>query len=147
MSEVRLIAHRGNLNGPIPERENHPDYLVEALNCGVEVEVDVWVTDGKIFFGEHEVGETFVYLISKDAWFNCKNPEAVEYFKTRNDGENYKYFYETDGGKIVSSTGHEWVEAPLDLEEEQSSEVIVLDLSEGHDYKYGEVFAVCTDFV
>ena len=32
-----LIAHRGNLNGPFPEKENHPNYIEggvdEVLYC------------------------------------------------------------------------------------------------------------------
>ena len=40
-----LISHRGNIMGPNPEQENHPDYIREALNIGYDVEIDVWYTD------------------------------------------------------------------------------------------------------
>lgn len=36
------IAHRGNLDGPDPTRENHPDYLKRALDEGFCIECDVW---------------------------------------------------------------------------------------------------------
>lgn len=50
-----LIAHRGNINGPNPERENHPDYISEALEKGYHTEVDVWLQqDGKIYLGHDE---------------------------------------------------------------------------------------------
>ncbi len=39
---MKLIAHRGNTQGPNPERENSPEYIEEALNAGYDVEVDVW---------------------------------------------------------------------------------------------------------
>ena len=32
-----LISHRGNLTGKNPERENHPDYIKEALDLGFDV--------------------------------------------------------------------------------------------------------------
>jgi hypothetical protein len=37
-----LIAHRGNLDGPNPSMENHPDYIDAAINAGFHVEVDLW---------------------------------------------------------------------------------------------------------
>ena len=44
---MRLISHRGNLNGPNPERENHPDYIQDALWQRYDVEVDVWGIEGE----------------------------------------------------------------------------------------------------
>ena len=44
---MKLISHRGNLEGPNPERENHPDYIYEAIQAGYDVEIDIWFVDGK----------------------------------------------------------------------------------------------------
>lgn len=41
MTEKKLIAHRGNINGP-NERENAPEYINETLGKGYYTEVDVW---------------------------------------------------------------------------------------------------------
>ena len=41
-----LISHRGNLDGPKPEKENNPKYIWEALNEGYQVEIDVWYDKG-----------------------------------------------------------------------------------------------------
>lgn len=38
---MKYIAHRGNTNGRIPERENEPFYLKKALDWGFDIEVDV----------------------------------------------------------------------------------------------------------
>jgi hypothetical protein len=145
MSEVKLISHRGNVNGPDPIRENTPTYLVEALNCGVEVEVDVWVVDGKIFFGhdkpEHEVGVTFVELIHRDAWFHCKNLEALEYFSRMDQG--YRFFWHQADDYTLTSNGHLWTYPGLPY----SSNSIVVDLNETYNYKDGEVFGVCVDYI
>ena len=51
---IYLIAHRGNLTGKNPEKENHPDYIDEAIDCGYDVEIDVWDDSGKLVLG-HEV--------------------------------------------------------------------------------------------
>lgn len=50
-----LIAHRGNTNGPNPKRENHPDFIREALSKGYHVEIDVWLkSDRSLFLGHDE---------------------------------------------------------------------------------------------
>ena len=46
---MKLISHRGNLNGRIPERENHPDYIDEAIEAGYDVEIDIWLNDGVLY--------------------------------------------------------------------------------------------------
>ena len=46
-----LIAHRGNTEGPCPESENRPDYLISAVAKGFYVEVDVWLQENKLFLG------------------------------------------------------------------------------------------------
>jgi len=44
-----LISHRGNIDGKQLNRENHPDYIEEALNLKFDVEVDVWYIDMNYF--------------------------------------------------------------------------------------------------
>ena len=51
---MKLISHRGNINGPNKEQENHPDYITSALKQGYDVEVDVWLIDGNIVLGHDE---------------------------------------------------------------------------------------------
>ena len=36
------ISHRGNLTGPIPEKENTVDYINDAIHQGFDVEIDIW---------------------------------------------------------------------------------------------------------
>ena len=42
---MKLIAHRGNLNGKNPFYENSPKYCQEAIDKGFDVEIDIWYTD------------------------------------------------------------------------------------------------------
>lgn len=39
----KWIAHRGNTLGPKPEKENDPEYILQAINEGFDVEIDVWM--------------------------------------------------------------------------------------------------------
>ena len=45
-----LIAHRGNINGPNQDKENRPEYLLEAYNQ-FHVEADIWYIDNKLYLG------------------------------------------------------------------------------------------------
>jgi len=60
---VIYIAHRGNTQGPNPDKENHPDYLRDALRKGYDVELDVWFIGGKYVLGhdkpQYEVADYF----------------------------------------------------------------------------------------
>ena len=49
-----LISHRGNFKGRNPEKENHPDYIKDAIERGYHVEVDVWVNNGIFYLGHDE---------------------------------------------------------------------------------------------
>lgn len=74
-----LISHRGNLNGPNEHLENSPSYILEALNYGFDVEVDVWYKNNKFFLGHdfpiYEIGVDF--LTNDRLWCHAKNVEAI----------------------------------------------------------------------
>lgn len=73
------IAHRGNINGPNPDKENHPDYLRLAIRKGYDVELDVWLINGKYILGhdapQYEVEDHF--LDNNHFWCHAKNLEAI----------------------------------------------------------------------
>jgi len=56
--KFKFISHRGNLAGPMPEFENRPDYIDNALDLGFDVEVDLWSYDNKFFLGHDEGGDS-----------------------------------------------------------------------------------------
>ena len=73
-----LIAHRGNTFGPNPEKENSPDYILDAIDRGYDVEIDVWYTDKKWYLG-HDSAQYLVpeaFLKNKSLWCHAKNIET-----------------------------------------------------------------------
>lgn len=76
----RLISHRGNIEGPNKKFENSPNYIGEALDRGFDVEIDVWVLDGKYFLGhdnaQYPIFEEF--LQNEKLWCHAKNLQALE---------------------------------------------------------------------
>ncbi len=72
------IAHRGNMDGPVPDAENNPAYVQNAIKSGYQAEVDFWMIDGVIYFGHdeptYEVDPYFIMKNITDLWLHCKNP-------------------------------------------------------------------------
>lgn len=75
---MKIISHRGNLDGKIPEQENAPLYIRAALDKGFDVEIDVWYEYGQWYLGhdlpEHKINQAF--LEDNRLWCHAKNKEA-----------------------------------------------------------------------
>ena len=51
---MKIISHRGNLNGVDSKNENKPETIVKALDLGFDVEIDIRVINGEIYLGHDE---------------------------------------------------------------------------------------------
>ena len=109
-----LISHRGNINGKNIERENSPLYIIEAIEQGFEVEVDVWFKDQKFWLGhdypQYEV--SYKFLLNEKLWCHAKNVLAllemkkhkIHFFWHQNDeftltSKNYIWAFPTKENK------------------------------------------------
>lgn len=110
---MKLISHRGNLEGPNPERENHPDYIYEAIQAGYDVEIDVWWIDGKFKLGHDEPQYDFPFDLFNNyytkLWIHCKNMDALSQLNgLDSNGMKLNYFsHENDLG-VLTSKGYIW---------------------------------------
>jgi hypothetical protein len=104
-----LIAHRGNVHGKDESRENHPDYIMEAVNIGFDVEIDVWVLhDNKIYLG-HDAPQYEIqleFLFNKRLWCHAKNYEALTLMIKHKD--IIHCFYHNSDNYILTSRGIIW---------------------------------------
>lgn len=102
------IAHRGNVDGPNPEKENHPDYILEAVKLGFHVEVDVWYEDGKYILGhdepQYQVNKNFLY--NNKFWCHAKNIPAL--YQMRNKGNLINCFFHDVDACVLTSQGWIW---------------------------------------
>ncbi len=74
-----LISHRGNIGGPHPDKENSPEYILEALSFGFDVEIDVWLERDKFYLG-HDHSEFLIdksFLFNEKLWCHAKNLDAL----------------------------------------------------------------------
>ena len=108
-----LISHRGNISGPNPERENHPEYIFKALQAGYDVEIDVWFENGKFRLGHDKPQYEFHFeLLGKSyskLWIHCKNMAALSTLNMldQNSGKVNYFWHESDLG-VLTSKGYIW---------------------------------------
>lgn len=79
---LKLIAHRGNIDGPNSKLENKLDYIDNAIDLGYEALVDIWSYNGKMYLGNH-TGSNRVPIDclmnrSTKLWIHCGNHEAFQ---------------------------------------------------------------------
>lgn len=140
---MKLIAHRGNISGPHPTRENEPAYLDEAIECGFDVEVDLWYMDGKWWLGhdgpQYEVSPDWITKREDVLWCHCKNLSALNQM-VEGMGGYINYFWHESDTYTLTSWGYIWTypEKPC------GPNSILVDLTgkASHDGLMG----VCTDY-
>jgi hypothetical protein len=107
---MKLIAHRGNINGPISNKENRPDYIEEALFNNYDAEIDVWFINNKLFLGhdqpDYKINITWLYSNKEKLWIHCKNIAAIEYMS---DAWLFHYFWHENDTMVVTSLRDLWV--------------------------------------
>jgi hypothetical protein len=100
---VILIAHRGNLFGRVPERENTPEYLNEAIHLGYHVMVDAWYHEGCFWFGERKPiwkpHLDWLPYASNSVLLRARNPEAL--LAAAEQGLNV-FWHQTDSYALTS---------------------------------------------
>lgn len=104
-----LISHRGNINGKILERENHPQYIDEAISKGYNVEIDMWWVDGKTYLGhdipQYEVDDKWLEQRTDKLWVHCKNVELLNWVRST----VLHYFWHEEDTLTLTSKQYVWV--------------------------------------
>jgi hypothetical protein len=102
-----IIAHRGNVNGPDPETENHEETIVNAIHEGFDCEIDVWRVDDKLWLGhdgpERMTSLAFLTLYGSRLWIHCKNLDALIQLK-----DQFNCFFHDKDTYTLTSKGYIW---------------------------------------
>jgi hypothetical protein len=56
---MKLIAHRGNINGIMDSLENEPTYIDLAIQKGYDVEVDLWLISDNLYYVPNLINSEF----------------------------------------------------------------------------------------
>lgn len=152
-----FISHRGNIDGPNPERENSPDYILEAIDKGYEVEIDLWYHKGEWYFGHDKptyiVNLADYYKFIDKIWFHCKNLESYgSLLISKNfvisgselDGGE-KFFWHQNDDYALTSNNKIWTYPGKEL-----CQFSICVLPENVDYPDEEIkicYGICSDYI
>jgi len=101
---MKLIAHRGNINGPDLINENNPEYLLETINLGYDCEIDVHLINNELFLGHdsptYKININYLLDNCNKFWIHCKNLDALDYL--HNFSELNIFWHENDKYTLTS---------------------------------------------
>ncbi len=110
---MKIYAHRGNIFGPNPSKENSPEYIEECMREDFLVEVDIWRIGNNWYLGHDEPtyllyddwvleNKDFILYHAKNqaALFSLSQIEGAHYFW--HDKDDYAL---TNQGFILGNHG------------------------------------------
>jgi hypothetical protein len=104
---MKLISHRGNLQGPDPSEENSPDLVLDVLEKGFDCEVDFWLYKNKLYLGhdepEYQITQDFIQ--TPRLWVHAKNFDAMFYLYNY---KNINFFWHQEDDFTITSKGYIW---------------------------------------
>ena len=137
---MKLIAHRGNIEGRQKLLENHQNYISNTINQGFDAEIDVWITDG-VYFGhdkpEYKSSMNFLVANSDKLWIHCKNLKALE---TLNGIECLNVFWHQKDDYTLTSKGYIWT-----YPKKEVCDKSVLVTPDARKYSGPTCFGLCSD--
>jgi hypothetical protein len=103
---MKLISNAGNLFGSNQLNENNPEYIINALNMGYDVKIDVWLDKNQnIYLGSDEpkylIEKNFIIDNIKKLWVHCKNIESLYMFLEKIPSANF-FWQEFDYFSLTS---------------------------------------------
>ena len=143
---MKLIAHKGNVNGPDPSRENTPEQIEWCIENGYDVEIDVRYSPekDKFYLGhddlQHEINWWWLAGKQKNLWIHCKDLFTLHEFTARTSG--YNYFWQQRDDYTLTSKGQIWASPAQDYNKDTVR--VIEDPEEVKEY---DCYAICSDYV
>jgi hypothetical protein len=79
---MKIISHRGNICGPVSNKENRPSYIDCAIGNGYDVEIDIRSINGELWLGhdepQYKIDHNWINKRRHYLWIHCKNLEAAK---------------------------------------------------------------------
>ncbi len=123
---MKMISHRGNLDGPNPKWENHPQYITEALEH-FPVEIDVWKVGDEFWLGHdapvHKIKKDFI--LDQRLLLHCKNLVSFSELRKYPFGEA---FFQDAEMAVLTSRGRILFHSSAELPSNLGHDMVVVDL-------------------
>jgi len=148
---MKIISHRGNYNGIIPDKENKPSYIDTTLSMGYDVEVDIRYINGHFYLGhdtpDYLVTENWLNLRKDKLWLHCKDLySAIKLSELSSENDYFNYFCHSNDPYVLTSTKHIWVH-DLSMNLNDKTIIPLLDKNDIIGYNNNVVYGICTDYI
>ena len=145
-NHIKLISHRGNINGCNPKLENTPDYIKDAIHLGYDVEIDIWYSNNTLWLGhdnpEYQIDLHFLLENANKLWVHCKNFEALSHLLKE---ESLKLFYHKKEEYTIISNNLIWAHNISNVNEKCI--IPLLSKNDVKNWKPTKVYGVCSDYI
>lgn len=103
---MKLIAHRGLINGPNRSLENQPQQIRSSLAAGYDCEIDLWVFDGRLYLGHDgpQYNITRDFLDQAGLWIHAKHIDALDWLLDT----DLNYFWHQEDHYTLTSKNFIW---------------------------------------
>ena len=138
-----LISHRGNIDGQNSSKENTLDYIIEAINEGFDVEIDIYYKKDTFYLG-HDYPKYKINLIDiapykNKLWIHCKNIDALFYLK-----DDYHCFFHDADDVVLTSKNFMWTYSGKPL---TSKSIAVMPEKHYSDIQLYNCIGICSDYI
>tara|TARA_B100001964_G_scaffold222877_1_gene268237 strand:+ start:2117 stop:2545 length:429 start_codon:yes stop_codon:yes gene_type:complete len=137
---MKIISHRGNIRGSIPDKENRPSYIDCAIGNGYDVEIDVRLIEGQLWLGhdgpQYKVEHCWLQSRKEYLWIHCKDLAAAK------ECWEYQSFCHTSDPYTYTTAGKVWLH---DLSMNINDTIIPL-IDDPIIYLAQKPYAICTDY-
>ena len=112
---LKLISHRGNIDGKSDRFENNPNYIDDALDMGFDAELDLRYYQNTFWLGhdspEYEVNLIWLTDRKEYLWIHCKDLITISKLRELqiNNKINLNYFFHDTDDCTITSKGDLWV--------------------------------------
>ena len=142
---MKLIAHRGLMEGPDANLENRPEQIELALSRGFDCEVDLWVVNADLYLGhdgpDYPIDKTFLNKIG--LWIHAKNLAALRWLT---DTTGLYYFWHESDQFTLTSNKFIWTYPGKELT--QRSIAVLPELNDPElDNLPTNCYGICSDYV
>jgi len=153
---MKIIAHRGNLNGPDPARENTIEQAEKCFALGFDVELDAWHIDGNMFLGHDEpntkIDPMWILRPNHKLWLHWKNTDGLLWamygFEFLLNPIFSNYFMHDNEPFVETTSGAYWLYPGTPITDDMlSAPAIVACLPElAPDWDTSQATHICTDY-
>ena len=140
---MKIIAHRGNLYGPDPHKENSIPCIENCIALNFDVEIDIWAINNNLFLG-HDAPQYHVcksYLLDRKnfLWIHCKNKESIINIIDL----DLNFFFHDKDDFVITSKKNIWAYPGKKTDQKT---VQVLPEWTGFETLDKNCYGICTDF-